>query len=229
MNTRQNTEGRYFFVAAIFAAALSGCSTSRQQPAAASSSASAAASPAARPAALAAKAKPEATHAAPSAEVSTKSSSAAILSQIHQADMKEIAIGEMAEGKASTSEVQAYANQLVDDHTSADQQVVTMARKMNVHLRDTAAKERRQRSMAEQKLKSASGPAFDRFFLQQTSADHERLIKALKQEREDASDDDIEGLIDKILPIFEQHKELTQILIKKVDRLIQVWLKNSTL
>ena len=52
-------------------------------------------------------------------------------------------------------------------------------------------------------------------FLQQTSADHDKLIRALKQDREDANNDDIEELIDKILPILEQHRELAQILMKK--------------
>ena len=67
----------------------------------------------------------------------------------------------------------------------------------------------------DQKLSSASGAAFDRLFLQQTSSDQERLIRSLQQEREDASDDDIEALIDKIMPILEQHRDLAQILMKK--------------
>jgi predicted outer membrane protein len=67
----------------------------------------------------------------------------------------------------------------------------------------------------QQKLDSASGAGFDRLFLQQTSSDHERLIRKLQQEREDASDDDVEALIDKIVPILEQDQELAQILIKK--------------
>jgi hypothetical protein len=40
-------------------------------------------------------------------------------------------------------------------------------------------------------------------------------VRSLRKEREDASDDDIEALIDKILPVLEQDKELTQVLIKK--------------
>jgi hypothetical protein len=51
--------------------------------------------------------------------------------------------------------------------------------------------------------------------LQQSRADHDKLIRALKQGREDASDDEIETLIDKVLPILEQHKELAQMLLKK--------------
>ena len=67
----------------------------------------------------------------------------------------------------------------------------------------------------ERKLKSANGARFDKLFLQQTSSDHERLIRKLQQDREDASNDDLEALIDKMIPILEQHKELAEILMNK--------------
>src|SRR5207253_9542739 len=109
-----------------------------------------------------------------------------------------------------TSEVRAYADQLVQDHANADQMVVAMVQKTGAHLYEsTHAK------LANKKLSSAGGVAFDRLFLQQTSSDQERLVRSLQQEREDASDDDIEALIDKIVPILEQHQELAQILMKK--------------
>ncbi len=96
-----------------------------------------------------------------------------------------------------------------------------MAQKIGAHFHDGAAGSREGRhegthgKAAEQKLSSASGAEFDRLFLKQTSDDHERLIRELQQEREDASDDDIEALIDKIMPILEQHHDLAQILMKK--------------
>ena len=167
----------------------------------------------------AARTTPVATRGAPPAEAEP-SSSATILSQIHQADLKEITIGKIADQKASTSEVRHYADQLVEDHQTVDQTVLATAQKANVHLHDTAAlragpHDSARVNVAEEKLRSANGATFDRFFLQQSSADHEKLIRALKQEREDASDDAIEALIDKILPILEQHEELAQILLKK--------------
>lgn len=197
---------RHLLIPLVVAATLIGCSSSRQQPSPESSTA-AVATPAAQPTAAAVKAK----RATASAEVSTKSTSAAILTQIHQANQKEIALGNLAAGKASSPEVQNYAKQLVEDHTGADRQVVAMAQKMNVRLHDTTASKRHPST----KLNAASGAEFDRRFLQETSADHDKLIRELKREREDASDDDIEALIDKILPILEQHKQLAQILMKK--------------
>jgi putative membrane protein len=199
---------RYFFVAAVVAAALSGCSASRQQP---DTSANAAVPSPAAQATQVAEAKPRVTH-VPSADVSSKNTSAAILEQIHQADLKEIAIGKMAEQKASSDEVRAYADQLVKDHTSADQMVVATAQKKGTRLRDSQGSHGK---VAQQKLSSASGAQFDRLFLEQSSADHKKLISELDQEREDASDDDIEALIDKIVPILQQHQDLAQILLKK--------------
>jgi predicted outer membrane protein len=67
----------------------------------------------------------------------------------------------------------------------------------------------------EQRLTSASGADFDRLFLQQTSTDHESLIRELQKDREDASDNEREALIDKVIPILEQHQELAQILLKR--------------
>jgi len=211
MDTLQNHKGsRQFLIAALVAAALSGCATSREQPPAANANVAAAPS-AAQSIAQEAKARPAVTRAAPSPEASSKKNTAVILAQIHQANLKEIAIGKMAEGKASASEVRAYADQLVKDHMNVDHMVVAMAQKTGAHLHDSAARGK----LVEQKLNSASGGGFDRSFLQRTSSDNERLIRTLQQEREDASDDDIEALIDNLIPILEQHHDLAQILMKK--------------
>jgi putative membrane protein len=199
----------YFFVAALVTVAIGGCSTSRQQPSANANVA--ASSPAAQPA-QEAQAKPAAV---PAPEVSSKSTSAAILEQIHQADLKEIAIGKIAEGKASSDEVRAYADQLVKDHTNADQMVIETAQKKGARLQGPGGRAGNREKSAEQKLSSASGAQFDRLFLEQTSAEHKELISELTQEREDASDDDVEALIDKIMPILQQHQDLAQILMKK--------------
>jgi len=198
--------------AALVAAALTGCATSREQPPA-DANATVAAAPAAQQTAQEAKAKPAAT--VPSPEASSKKTSASILAQIHQADLKEIAVGKMAEEKASTDEVRSYADQLVKDHTNADQMVLAVAQKTGTHLRGAATA----RSKTDQKLSSASGAQFDRMFLEQSSADHKKLMSELQQEREDASDDDIEALIDKIMPILQQHHDLAQILLKKEQAL----------
>ncbi|WP_331583277.1 DUF4142 domain-containing protein [Candidatus Binatus sp.] len=153
----------------------------------------------------------------PPPEVSSKRTNAAILEQIHLADMKEIEAGKMAEAKASSTEVREYADQLVKDHTSADQMVTATAQRIGARLRDSSAQRHKtaNATLVEKKLSSANGAHFDRVFLAQTSADHKKLMNELKQARDDASDDDIEALIDKIMPILQQHQDLAEILMKK--------------
>jgi len=202
MKTLQIPKGaRPFFVAMLAAAVLVGCSLSRKQPSAENTNVAAAPTPAAQPTAQAAKAKPG-KRATPSAEASTKSSSAATLSQIHQADLKEIALARIAKDKAASSEVQEYAAQLIEDDNSADRSVVETAQKMNIHLPDRISS---RHQSAYSKLNSAA----------QINAEHGQLIASLKQEQENTSSDDVEALIDKILPIFEQQQQLAQILMKK--------------
>jgi putative membrane protein len=154
-------------------------------------------------------------------ENAAEGNTAAVLSQIHQANMTEIAVGKLAEDKASTPEVRAYADQLIHDHTMVDRMIAAMAQKMGTHLRDQIVSLREGRrdvpsaAHSEQKLSSASGFNFDELFLEQAGSDHQRLIQKLQRDREDTNDDELEALIDKIVPISEQHRELATILIKK--------------
>jgi putative membrane protein len=211
MKKLQNVKGiGQIFIAAVIAAALTGCATSRAQPSDSNTTANAVATPAARATITTAKTKP-AKRAIQSAETPGKATGAAVLSEILRADSKDVAIGQMAQKKASTDEVREYANQLVKDRTSADQQVIAMAQKKNVRLRDQASSQGPELA----KLNTLNGPSFDKYFLRHTAADNDKLVRSLRKEREDASDDDIEALIDKILPILEQDQELAQVLMKK--------------
>ena len=210
MNPLQNFKGAGgLLIPVVVLAALVGCSTSRQQPSPDSSNA-AAVMPAAQPTtAEGVKPKHVAKHATEPTEVSSESSSTAILNQIHQADQKEIALANTAPGKASSAGVQNYAKQLVDDHTGAEHEVLAMAQKMNLHLRDTAASKEGQHVSARLNFGDWSSVLIASS-LQETSADHDKLIRDLKQEREDASNDDIEALIDKILPGSSSSTRLTR-------------------
>ena len=211
MNTQHILRGaRCVLIATFVTLAPSSCSTWRQQPEATSSVANIAPSAAAQGTTPAAKSKPT-KRATRSVEASGKSISALVLAEIHRVDLKEIAIGEIAQGKASANEVREYANKLVKDRTSADQQVIAMAQKKNVRLRDETSKQGSEYA----KLNALTGPSFDQYFLQQTAADHERLVRSLTQERKDVSDDDIEALIERILPTLERDRELTQDLAKE--------------
>src|SRR6202040_794832 len=172
---------REVIIAAVIISALAGCGISSNQAPVATANV-VAAPEAVRSSVPRARARHSQTHASSAPAAPNKANTGTVLSQIHQANLMEIALGKMAEEKASMSEFQAYADQLVQDHTNVDQPVVAMAKKGGAHLQDGAAANREgrhesaQAKQLEQKLRSATGPDFDRLFLQQTSADHDSLI-----------------------------------------------------
>jgi putative membrane protein len=178
MNTPRNRLGTRELLRALLISVITiaGCSAGQNQaPTPATNLTSA---PEAAPSSAQAASKPAAIHSGRSAQTSTKQNSAIVLLQIHQTNLTEIALGQLAVEKASTDQVRAYADQLVKDHTTVDQTVVAMAQKSGAHLRDGAKAGRDIRlKQLDRKLKSARGPDFDRLFLQQTSSDHERMKK----------------------------------------------------
>ncbi len=217
MNTLRNYFGtRELLITGVVLVLLSGCASHQQAPQPAAIAAPAPET--AAPSAQAIRAKSSATRAQISPEASTKANTAMVLAQIHQNNLMEVEMAKIAREKGSTSGVRSYADQLVQDHTSLDQMVIAMAQKSgsgSLKAVRRAAHESADEKAVEQKMKSANGAKFDKIFLQQASADHDRLIRKLQQAREDASNDELEALIDKMVPILEQHKELAQILMNK--------------
>ena len=217
MTTLQNCLGtKELLIAAVVVSLLAGCGTSQNQALPTTATVAPAPEAATAPSAKEIRAKSSAMRAQMSPEVSTKLNTAMVLSQIHQTNLMEVELAKMAREKGSINGVRAYADQLIQDHTNLDQTVVAMAQKSgNLKAVRRSAHETAVEKTVERKLKSANGAKFDKLFLQQASSDHERLIRRLQQDREDASDEDLEALIDKTIPILEQHKELAQILMNK--------------
>ena len=229
MYNLRNRSGKKEFVVAqltmvVLLLVLTGCGTSKDNAPAAS--ASVAASTPLEAASPNPQRAPASKHATSAAHVSSSGGSAMpntglILTQMHQTNLMEIELGKMAEQKAASSEVRAYANQLVQDHTNVDRMVVAMAQDSGTNLKNgaeahqAARHETAREKELERKLKSVQGADFDRLFLKETSADHDKLIAKLQQDKQNTSDEELETLIEKVIPVLEQHRELAQILMKK--------------
>lgn len=201
-----------FLIAAFALIAIGACGTSQPPP---PQPAEIAPAPETTPTSQAPGNSPS-KHVAVSPEASSKRNITAVLSRIHKANLIQIELANTARERASTDAVRSYADQLVRDHTSLDEAVFAMAKKSGNHaaLR-RLTRETGQVTGVKPKLASAQGPNFDKLFLEQASTDHDRLIRQLQQDREDASDEELEALIDKVIPILEQDRELAQILMKK--------------
>jgi putative membrane protein len=124
--------------------------------------------------------------AAPPSDTTSNPSStpAAILSQMNVANTTEIQLARMATKKASSPAVKQLAQKLVAEHTKNRQEVMALAKKMNVSLTpqsggsvtpvDSAA--------VPSDLRTTSGAQFDKAFVEQQISDHESNIQKIQSQ-----------------------------------------------
>jgi putative membrane protein len=104
--------------------------------------------------------------------------------------MAEVELGKLAKDKASSREVKAFGQRMIDDHTKAGDELKGIARRKNfawpaalptdaVALKD--------------KLSKLSGAAFDRAYIDEMVKGHTEVLGEVKKEAQSASDPDVKA------------------------------------
>ena len=132
----------------------------------------------------------------------------AFMNHLTQANLAEIAVAKIAQQKASSEAVKTYAQQMIDDHTSAQQELQTLADAKGVTLPkapDAA------HQAAAKKLQGMSGAAFDRSYAAQAgTADHQAAVKLFTQVSTKATDPDLKAFGAKLLPKVQAHLDMVK-------------------
>jgi putative membrane protein len=131
-----------------------------------------------------------------------------IVMDLAQGNMAEIAMGKMVQGKSQNEEVKTYAQQMIDDHTTALEAVRQLATAKGLSL--PADIDKPHKAMADQ-LDAKSGDAFDKAYMAQGGvADHKKMQSMLAAAEKKARDPDVKALAAKILPTVDQHLKAAQ-------------------
>jgi putative membrane protein len=126
-----------------------------------------------------------------------------IVMDMAQGNMAEIAVAKLALGKSQNDEVKTYAQQMIDDHTTALGAVQELATAKGLSM--PADVDKTHKAMAGQ-LEAKSGDAFDKAYMAQGGvADHKKMHSMLAAAEKKASDPDVKALAAKILPTVDQH------------------------
>ena len=137
---------------------------------------------------------------------------AAFLAMAAEADMTVAHLGRMAETNAAASEVKNLAKTLVQDHTSDYERLSVLCSKVGYKIPKGVD---RQDQQTFAKLRHVEGKPFDRAFLSEQSAEHEKLINAFRREAERGTNPEIKDYASKTLPTIEQHLHDAQNLMKQ--------------
>jgi len=130
------------------------------------------------------------------------------LKDMAQADINEVAAAKIALSKAQSSEVKAYAQQMVDDHGGALTKVQTVAQQKGVTL--PTEPDAKHKTMAA-KLEKQSGATFDKMYMKNAGTmDHKMVLSKLQSDAKKIKDPDVKAVADAHMPVVEQHLKSAQ-------------------
>ena len=133
-----------------------------------------------------------------------------ILSDLAQANVNEVAAGNIAVQKATAPEVKSFAQKMVDDHTKGLQEVQQVAQSKSVTL--PTEPDAKHKKMAD-KLNGLSGAAFDKAYVTNAGVnDHKAAHQLVMNAQKKATDPDVKALAAKLQPTIDQHMQTVQTL-----------------
>jgi putative membrane protein len=127
-------------------------------------------------------------------------------------NMYELALGKVALQKAVFADVKNFSQNIVNDHTRLNDELVNIARKNNVTVPAALDKEHQDKL---DKISGYSGADFDKKYVQQTIKDHEEEIDRYKKAVKDAKDPELEEYVKNGLPTLQQHQKMAKDLKEK--------------
>jgi putative membrane protein len=131
-----------------------------------------------------------------------------LLTTLHEANLMEIAAGQLALTHSSSAAVKQFGAELVRDHSAADEQVTAMAAKRNVPL--PPAKE----DDGVKRLAGLRDEAFDAVFASMMIDDHIKAIALVRSAQKRVAEPQLAAFLKTLLPTLEKHRDAAMALGK---------------
>lgn len=119
--------------------------------------------------------------------------------------MYEIESSKLAETKASSAEVKAFARDMVKDHTAASAQLMAAAKKASPAITPSKTMTAEQQSNLDA-LRKASGAEFDRLYIQQQNAAHDQALQMTQDYANGGTVAPLKEWAQKTVPALQGHK-----------------------
>jgi putative membrane protein len=137
----------------------------------------------------------------------------AFVENLVQGNTYEIEAGKLAEQKAHSPDVKAFARMMVHDHTALGEEAKPVIAKAG-QTPPTGLDQRRQGLL--DNLKAAGPQDFDKMYIDQQVAAHKETVSLLTGYNQHGSDADLKALAAKATPIVQRHLDRAQELQSKL-------------
>jgi putative membrane protein len=119
----------------------------------------------------------------------------------------EVALGRLATEKAGSDQVRQFGQQMVTDHSQANQELQAIAKQRNLTL---PTKPDAASSATEQRLQASSGAAFDSAYTHDMVQDHQKDVADFQKEASSGQDPALKAFAQKYLPVLQHHLQMAQ-------------------
>jgi putative membrane protein len=137
-------------------------------------------------------------------------SDAQIASIVVTANQVDIDAGKLAESKGSNADIKAFGKQMVTDHTGVNKQAIALVTKLKVAPEDNPTSQSLKKGGEDnvRNLRTLSGAAFDRAYIEHEVAYHQQVIDALdKTLIPSPQNAELKSLLVSVRPAFVAHLE----------------------
>ena len=121
--------------------------------------------------------------------------------------LDEVQDAQLAEQKATSTDVKQFASLMITDHTQANQELIQIARSQGLSLPKTPM-QAEQRSLEE--MQKLSGASFDRQYVKEQVRDHQKTVALFQKEADSGQDPQLKAFAQKYLPKLQQHLQMAQ-------------------
>lgn len=135
------------------------------------------------------------------------------LTKAAEGGMAEVEMGNIAKQHASNDAVKQFGDQMVTDHSKANEELKSLQSQKgetppaNLSMKDKRSKDR---------LSKLSGQEFDKEYMKNMVADHEKDVAEFRKASQNAKDADVKAFAAKTLPILEQHLQKARSIASQV-------------
>jgi putative membrane protein len=131
------------------------------------------------------------------------------LTEAAMSGMREVELGRMAAQLGATDVVKQFGRTMVDHHTKANTELMSLASSKGVTL-PTALEDKQRSDMS--KLQRMKGEDFDRGFAKMMVKDHEKAVDLFEKESTKGGDADLKAFASSTLPTLQEHLTMARAL-----------------
>jgi putative membrane protein len=123
--------------------------------------------------------------------------------------LMEVELGRLAAQQGASDAVKQFGQRMVDDHSKANTELMTLATSKGVTL-PTAIDDKHRQEVT--KLSAMSGADFDRAYSKMMLKDHEKDVSEFEKQSMKGTDPDVKAFASKTLPTLQEHLTMVRAL-----------------